>query len=154
MAGGILSRESLAVAHSTGKHRDIIIAAGMVSPVGILILRWLDNDDTDSLRRAKGVLMRRVAGDAHCNAPRALAALQRAFSHIKNQRCLVCGGTGHAVRANGVVMPCSNGDCREGLTARLPGDDAVQHQALALIRREIGASLAGLRDKVRCEDRV
>ena len=144
-----MSREALAVAHATGKHRDIIIAAGMVSPLGILILRWLDNDDVGALRRAKGALIREVVGyNTRCNANRALAALQRAFSHIKNQRCLVCGGTGHAVRANGVVMPCANGDCREGLIARMPGDDAVQHQALALIRREIGASWAGLRDKV------
>ena len=143
-----MSREALAVAHATGKHRDIIIAAGMVSPLGILILRWLDNDDVGALRRAKGVLMRDVVGHTRCSAPRALAALQRAFSHIKNQRCLVCGGTGHAVRANGVVMPCANSDCKEGLIARLPGEDAVQHQALALIRREIGASLAGLRDLV------
>ena len=143
-----MSREALAVAHATGKHRDIIIAAGMVSPVGILILRWLDNDDSGALRRAKGALMRQVVGDTRCSAPRAMGALQRAFSHLKHQRCLACGGTGHAAEANGVVMPCGNGDCRDGLIARLPGEDPVQHQALALIRREIGVSLAGLRDKV------
>ena len=141
-----MSREALAVAHSNGKHRDVIIAAGMVSPVGILILRWLDNDDSEALRRAKGALMRQVVGYSRCSANRALAALQRAFNHIKHQHCHACGGTGHAVRANGVVMPCANHDCRDGLIARLPGDDAVQHQALAIIRREIGVSLAGLRD--------
>ena len=92
--------------------------------------------------------MRKVLGYTRCSAPRALAALQRAFNHLKNQRCQVCGGTGHAAEANGVVMPCGNGDCRDGLIARLPGEDSVQHQALELIRREIGVSLAGLRDKV------
>ena len=142
-----MSRESLAVAHATGKHRDIIIAAGMVSPLGILILRWLDNDDADALRRAKGVLMRQVVGSSLVSSNRALAALQRAFNHLKHQQCHACGGTGHAVRANGVVMPCANHDCHEGLIARLPGEDSVQHQALALIRREIGASLAGLRGR-------
>ena len=94
-----MSRESLAVAHSAGKHRDIIIAAGMVSPVGILILRWLDNDDVDALRRAKGDLMRQVVGDTRCNAARALWALRRALNHLKHQRCGVCGGAGHAVQA-------------------------------------------------------
>ena len=143
-----MSREALAVAHATGKHRDIVIAAGMVSSVGILILRWLDNDDAGALRYAKGLLVGRVLGDTRCSSPRALAALQRAFNHLKHQRCLVCEGTGHAVEANGVVMPCGNRDCQEGLIARLPGEDSVQHQALAIIRREIGASLAGLRDKV------
>ena len=136
------------MAHATGKHRDIIIAAGMVSPLGILILRWLDNDDADALRRAKGVLMRKVVGSSLVSSNRALSALQRAFNHLKHQRCPVCLGAGHAVQANGVVMPCANRDCQEGLIARLPGEDSVQHQALALIRREIGVSLAGLRDKV------
>ena len=143
-----MSREALAVAHATGKQRDIIIAAGMVSPVGILILRWLDNDDTGALRRAKGVLMRQVVGSSLVSSNRALAALQRAFNHLKHQRCLVCGGTGHAVQVNGVVMPCWNLDCHGGQIARLPGEDPVQHQALAIIRREIGVSLAGLRDRV------
>ena len=143
-----MSREALAVAHATGKQRDIIIAAGMVSPVGILVLRWLDNDDAGALRYAKGILVGRVLGDTRCSAPRAMAALQRALNHLKHQRCQVCGGTGHAVEANGVVMPCGNSDCRDGLIARLPGEDSVQHRALALIRREIGVSLAGLRDKV------
>ena len=147
MAGGVLSREALAVAHATGKHRDIIIAAGMVSPVGILILRWLDNDDAGALRRAKGLLVRKAVGSSLGRANRALAAFQAALNHLKHQRCQVCGGTGHAAEANGVVMPCGNGDCRDGLIARLPGEDAVQHQALALIRREIGVSLAGLRDR-------
>ena len=143
-----MSREALAVAHATGKHRDIIIAAGMVSPTGILILRWLDNDDTDALRRAKGLLVRKVVGSCLCGTSRALAALQRALNHLKHQRCEVCGGAGHAVQANGVVMPCTNRDCQEGLIARLPGEDPVQHQALAIIRREIGVSLAGLRDRI------
>ena len=143
-----MSRESLAVAHATGNHRDIIIAAGMVSPVGILILRWLDNDDEDALRGAKARLVRPLQVSSRCNAMRGMAALQRAFNHLKHQRCEVCGGTGHAAEANGVVMPCGNGDCREGLIARLPGEDSVQHQALAIIRREIGVSLAGLRDRL------
>ena len=143
-----MSRESLAVAHATGKQRDIIIAAGMVSPVGILILRWLDNDDTGALRRAKGVLMRKLVGSSLVSSNRALAALQRAFNHLKHQRCPVCLGAGHAVQANGVVMPCANRDCQEGLIARLPGEDSVQHHALAIIRREIGVSLAGLRDRM------
>ena len=142
-----MSREALAVAHSNGKHRDVIIAAGMVSPVGILILRWLDNDDSEALRRAKGALMRAVVRQARCTATRALAALQRAMSHLKHQHCNACGGTGHAVRANGVVMPCANHDCHEGLIARVPGEDAVEHHALAIIRLEIGVSLAGLRDR-------
>ena len=140
-----MSREALAVAHATGKHRDIIIAAGMVSPVGILILRWLDNDDTGALRRAKGMLVRKAVGSSLGRANRALAAFQVALNHLKHQRCLVCGGTGHAVQVNGVVMPCWNIDCHGGQIARLPGEDSVQHQALAIIRREIGASLAGLR---------
>ena len=143
-----MSREALAVAHATGKQRDIIIAAGMVSPVGILILRWLDNDDTGALRGAKGALMRQMVGSSLVSSNRALAALQRAFNHLKHQRCPVCLGAGHAVQANGVVMPCGNRDCQEGLIARLPGEDSVQHHALAIIRREIGVSLAGLRDRV------
>ena len=143
-----MSREALAVAHSTGKHRDIIIAAGMVSPVGILILRWLDNDDADALRHARARLIRQLQVSSRCNAIRGMAALQRALNHLKHQRCPVCLGAGHAVQANGVVMPCANRDCQEGLIARLPGEDSVQHHALAIIRREIGASLAGLRDKV------
>ena len=105
-----MSREALAVAHATGKPRDIIIAAGMVSPVGILILRWLDNDDSGALRRAKGLLMRKVVGSSLVSSTRTLAALQRALNHLKHQRCQVCGGTGHAAEANGVVMPCGNGD--------------------------------------------
>ena len=143
-----MSREALAVAHATGKHRDIVIAAGMVSPVGILILRWLDNDDQEALRGAKGLLVKKLVGSSLVSSNRALAALQRALNHLKYQRCEVCGGAGNSVQANGVVMPCANRDCHEGLIARLPGEDSVQHHALAIIRREIGASLAGLRDKV------
>ena len=143
-----MSREALAVAHATGRHRDVIIAAGMVSPVGILILRWLDNDDVGALRRAKGLLVRKAVGSSLGRANRALAAFQTALNHLKHQRCPVCLGAGHSVQANGVVMPCANRDCQEGLIARLPGEDQVQHHALAIIRREIGVSLAGLRDKV------
>ena len=143
-----LSREALAVAHATGKHPDVIIAAGMVSPVGILILRWIDNDDLSALRRAKGSLMRQVQANTGCTAIRALVGLHRALSHLKHQRCQDCGGTGDAVQANGVVMRCPNQDCNDGLIARLQGTDAVHHRALAIIRRQIGASLAGLRDRI------
>lgn len=139
-----MSREALAVAHSDGKLCDVVIAAGMVAktaPLGLLILRYLDNGDISAKLRVKAAMGRSVAQKSGVSTARAHSALNRVLTHLRDRRCMTCGGSGDIAQANGVRMPCRAEHCYRGMAIRLPRSNAAQDVAMRVILGEIGVSL-------------
>ena len=141
-------REKLSVAHSTGLNRDIIMAAGMVSPIGILILRWLDNGDRKALGRVKTALSRQMVGKYRFVNSGVLSAVSRVLLHFREQRCKICMGLAHIQQANGVAMPCP-AQCADGVALRFEGWNEHHDRASMLIRREIRSVTGELSERMR-----
>ena len=146
-------REKLSIAHSNGLNRDIILAAGMASPIGILILRWLDNGDRKALGSAKTALSRQMVGKYRFVNSGVLAAVSRVLGHFREQRCKTCMGLAQVQEANGVNMPCP-ALCAEGVALRFDGWDENHDRASMLIRREIRSVIGELSERMRRYDKI
>ena len=140
-------REKLSVAHSTGLNRDIIMAAGMASPIGILILRWLDNGDRNALGRAKFVLSRQMVGKYRFANSEVLSAVSRVLAHFREQRCKTCMGLAQVQEANGVNMPCP-AQCANGVALRFEGWNDHHDRASMLIKREIRSVIGEIGERM------
>lgn len=147
-----MSREALAVAHASGKIRDVVLAAGQVSELALYTLRWLDNSDRGVYETivAQYTLKLRRSGGTCSMMTREYArnVTRRVLSHMKDQRCQTCAGTSESPQANGVVMPCANPDCRGGIVPRGTGWTSRHDAAAKIIRTEIGSALAQIRDQI------
>ena len=133
-------REKLAIAHSTGLNRDIVLVAGLASPLGILILRWLDNGDRHALGRVKGALMREVVSVTQSTVTDALKIIQRVLQALSDQRCKTCLGRMTVPNSDGVQEVCPSPDCRDGLHLHQSAD-SNQHKTKMIILREMRKTL-------------
>lgn len=146
-----MSREALAVAHSTGNLRDVILAAGHASPLAIDTLRYLDNGDQRAYQHVLAVYTRllRRSGKVGLGIERGYArnVVKRVLEHMRDQRCKTCAGTGSTPTVSGVVMPCPNRDCQAGQIPRGVGWNSRHEAAAKIIRSEIAAALSKIRSE-------
>lgn len=120
-------------------------SAAFGDPLGNLLLRGIDNQDGDCLRRAKWVLSRSLTNRAHMGILVANKTAQDVLSYLIDQRCHTCCGR-QFVRLDTSVRACPT--CSgSGLVGALPVywrkyHQLVLHEAQASIGRALAQARA------------
>jgi hypothetical protein len=135
-------RERLAVARSQSRF-DVCAGSAWADPLGNLLLRGLDNDDGDCLRRAKRVLADIMCRRSGVGITQANAMVVEVLRYLKDQRCGVCEGR-QFIRQDASVRACLGCNGR-GLQAFPPvawrrAQLQIMYQAQAAMGRALNAT--------------
>jgi hypothetical protein len=97
-------RERLAVARARSNY-DVVGAAAMGDALGNLLLRGIDNHDSDALRRAKFTLASNLSQHSRMHITRANRMVRDVLIYLIDQRCPTCSGQAY-IRQDTSVRAC------------------------------------------------
>lgn len=139
-------RERLAIARSRS-HMDTCALESKADMLGVLLLRGIDNQDLDCLRRAKWILARNLTKRYHVSILRSGSMVWRVLLFLHDQRCPICEGR-KFIRQETSVRACLT--CEgSGLVGSLPlawrkHHHLVLHESQAAMGRALKQSRAEL----------
>jgi hypothetical protein len=137
-------RERLAVARARS-HMDVCASESWADPLGVSLLRGIDNDDPQSLSHAQFLLSRGLVGKYRITRRTAQRIASQVIVTLADQRCVICEGRKLIVNAFGVYNACHT--CRAtGLTGHKPTFwSALHERGLRQAMAAMGAALVTAR---------